>query len=216
MTLIPGYTNRLRHPRRGVNPLRIAFLTLFLIAACTLSLAQTVLEGTVHDPAGAPVANASVQLVRENGSAAQTSPTAADGSFHFNTVEAGPYTIKVDASGFYPAEHRFVLRPRQPLSLAIDLQRKETVQEKVEVRSTYQTIDPEKTGSSYTFTHAGSGTPARPVIGQLPTAWSTTSCPAPATVTTIFWRCAEPNSHCMSSSTEFRFSTIRSRSSRPA
>ncbi len=111
------------------------------------------LEGTVHDPAGAPVANASVQLVRENGSAAQTSPTAADGSFHFNTVEAGPYTLKVDAPGFYPAEHRFVLRPRQPLSLAIDLQRKETVQEKVEVRSTYQTIDPEKTGSSYTFTH---------------------------------------------------------------
>jgi hypothetical protein len=118
-----------------------------------LSLAQTVLEGTVHDPAGAPVANASVQLVRENGSAAQTSPTAADGSFHFNTVEAGPYTLKVDAPGFYPTEHRFVLRPRQPLSLAIDLQRKETVQEKVEVRSTYQTIDPEKTGSSYTFTH---------------------------------------------------------------
>ena len=74
-------------------------------------------------------------------------------AFHFAAVEAGPYTLKVDASGFYSVEHTFVLRPRQPSSLAIELQPKQTVQEKVEVRSTYQTIDPQKTGSSYTFTN---------------------------------------------------------------
>ena len=111
------------------------------------------MEGAVHDRAGVPVVGASVQLQRDSGSPAQSASTAADGSFHFAAVEAGPYTLKVEAAGFYPAEHRFVLRPRQPQSLTIDLQRKETVQEKVEVRSTYQTIDPEKTGSSYTFTH---------------------------------------------------------------
>ncbi|HJZ96420.1 MAG TPA: TonB-dependent receptor, partial [Candidatus Solibacter sp.] len=107
----------------------------------------------MHDSAGKPVASASVQLTRKNGSAAESAATAVDGSFRFASVEAGSYTLKVEATGFYPAEYGFVLRARQPQSMTIDLQKKETVQEKVEVRSTYQTIDPEKTGSSYTFTH---------------------------------------------------------------
>jgi len=112
-----------------------------------------VIDGAVHDNTGSPVAGASVHLMRENGSLAQSASSATDGGFHFAVVEAGPYALKVEAQGFYPTEYNFVLRPRQPQSLAIDLQKKETVQEKVEVRSTYQTIDPEKTGSSYTFTH---------------------------------------------------------------
>ncbi len=111
-------------------------------------------EGTVRDAMSKPVSGAAVHLQRENASDVQSSSTGADGMFHFNAVEAGLYTLKVDASSFYPAEHRFVLRARQPLSLTIDLQKKETVQQQVEVRSTYQTIDPEKTGSSYTFTHS--------------------------------------------------------------
>ncbi|MGC2196144.1 MAG: TonB-dependent receptor [Terriglobales bacterium] len=133
--------------------MRTTILILFLGAASTLTFAQTLIEGAVHDASGAPVSGTSVQLLRENGTLAQTSHTATDGSFHFTAVEAGPYTLKVEAAGFFPAEHRFVLRPRQPFSLAIELQRKQAVQERVEVRSTYQTIDPEKTGSSYTFTH---------------------------------------------------------------
>ncbi len=133
--------------------MRTTILILFLGVASTLTCAQTLIEGTVHDASGAPVSATSVQLLRENGTLAQASHTATDGSFHFTAVEAGPYTLKVEAAGFFPAEHRFVLRPRQPFSLAIELQRKQAVQERVEVRSTYQTIDPEKTGSSYTFTH---------------------------------------------------------------
>jgi hypothetical protein len=130
-----------------------AALILFLMASSALAFSQTLLDGTVRDTNGKPVNRASVQLLGENGRPAQTSATAPDGTFHFAAVEAGPYTLKVDAAGFYPAEHSFVLRPRQPFSLAIDLQLKQTVQEQVEVRSTYQTIDPQKTGSSYTFTH---------------------------------------------------------------
>ncbi len=131
-----------------------AILTLFLITASTLTFAQAVIDGAVHDAAGKPVSGATVQLLREHGSPVLSPPTAADGGFHFNAVEAGPYTLKVEAPNFYPVEHSFVLRPRQPFSLAIELQPKETVQQQVEVRSTYQTIDPEKTGSSYTFTHS--------------------------------------------------------------
>jgi hypothetical protein len=137
-------------PRSSI--LRVTHLAIFLLSFAALTFAQTVVDGVVHDSAGAPVASASVKLTRENSSIAESASTASDGSFRFAIVEAGPYTLKVEAAGFYPAEHGFVLRPRQPQSLVIDLQKKETVQEKVEVRSTYQTIDPQKTGSSYTFT----------------------------------------------------------------
>ena len=134
--------------------MRLISLLVILLTAFLSSLGQTLVDGTVHDAAGMPVAGAAVHLQRENAGEMQSSASGADGAFHFNAVEAGPYTLKVEAANFYPAEHRFVLRARQPLSLTIDLQKKETVQQQVEVRSTYQTIDPEKTGSSYTFTHS--------------------------------------------------------------
>jgi hypothetical protein len=51
------------------------------------------MEGSVHDSTGAPVVGASVQLQRDSGSPAQSASTAADGSFHFAAVEAGPYTL---------------------------------------------------------------------------------------------------------------------------
>ena len=133
--------------------MRLISLSVLLLTAFLSSFGQTLVDGTVRDATGAPVAGAAVHLQRENAGDVQSSASATDGAFHFNAVEAGPYTLKVEAASFYPAEHRFVLRARQPLSLTIDLQKKETVQQQVEVRSTYQTIDPEKTGSSYTFTH---------------------------------------------------------------
>jgi hypothetical protein len=124
-----------------------------VLALPTLALSQTLIEGTVRDDSAKPVYSASVQLLRQGGGSVQSSYTASDGTFHFTAVEAGPYTLKVETSGFYSVERAFVLRPRQPFSLDIELQPKPTVQESVEVRSTYQTIDPQKTGSSYTFTH---------------------------------------------------------------
>jgi len=130
-----------------------AFLPLLLCALSPLALAQTLHDGSVRDNSGKPVAGASVQLQRPDGAAVQTTSAAQDGTFRFAAVEAGPYKLKVEASGFYPAEHSFMVRPRQPFSLSIELQPKQTVQEQVEVRATYQTIDPQKTGSSYTFTH---------------------------------------------------------------
>src|SRR6266403_52136 len=123
------------------------------MAGSTRVFAQTVIEGTVRAGAGNPVSGASVRLLPQDGGSLQTTSTASDGSCHVAGVEAGPYTLKVDATKFYPAEHSFVLRPRQPFSLYLELLPKQTVQEQVEVRSTSQTIDSHQTGSSYTFTH---------------------------------------------------------------
>src|SRR5213079_3523408 len=47
--------------------------------------------------------------------------------------------------------YAIVLRSRQPVSLNIGLQKEETVRQSVEVSARYLTVDPEKTGSSYTF-----------------------------------------------------------------
>jgi len=116
--------------------------------------AQTVVEGTVHDKTGAAVAGAMVELKRDNGSQVAAQMSAADGQFRFNAIEAGAYRVHATAPNFYSSAYEFVLRQRQPLTLDIELERKESVAERVEVKEHYLTVDPQKTGSSYTFTRA--------------------------------------------------------------
>ncbi len=113
---------------------------------------QTAIEGAVHDSSGRAVAKASVSLQHQDGGTALTTVSDSDGKFRFSGVEGGAYTLGVEAAGYFEATYEFVLRPRQPISLNVDLQEKQTVRQSVEVQSNYLTVDPEKTGSSYTFT----------------------------------------------------------------
>ncbi|MBZ5656690.1 MAG: TonB-dependent receptor [Acidobacteriia bacterium] len=114
--------------------------------------AQTVVEGTVHEKGGAAVAGATVELKRDNGSQVAAQVTAADGHFRFNTVEADAYRVQATAPGFYSSAYEFVLRQRQPVAIDLELERTKSVAERVEVKEHYLTVDPQKTGSSYTFT----------------------------------------------------------------
>src|SRR5258706_5227006 len=132
--------------------LRLCLASLILLSPA-IAFAQTAVEGTVHDVSGVPIPNASVFLEHQDGAKLQATATNAHGKFRLPALEAGAYSLQVQASNYYPLHYEFVLRPRQPLSLNLDLQKKETVQESVEVHAGYLTIDPEKTGSSYTFTH---------------------------------------------------------------
>ena len=113
---------------------------------------QTAIEGTAHDSSGHAVAKASVSLQHQDGGTSLTTVSDSDGKFRFSGVEGGAYTLGVEAAGYFEATYEFVLRPRQPISLNVDLQEKQTVRQSVEVQSNYLTVDPEKTGSSYTFT----------------------------------------------------------------
>jgi hypothetical protein len=117
-----------------------------------IAVAQTAVEGSLRDQSGKAVSGASVSLQRSEGSTAEQTTSDSSGHFRFTAVDAGGYTLKADAPGFYSAQYDFVLRARQPISLSLDLQPKTTVQQTVEVKSEYLTVDPEKTGSSYTFT----------------------------------------------------------------
>jgi hypothetical protein len=129
--------------------LRLACLFVLLSPAL---LAQSIVDGTVRDSSGRAIPGATVSLHRENGRAVAPAVTDSEGKFRFASVEAGEFTLRAEANGYFPSAYDLLLRPRQALSVDVQLQKSEIVRESVEVRSNVLTIDPTKTGSSYTFT----------------------------------------------------------------
>jgi len=126
---------------------------IFFLFLATYASAQAIVEGTVRESNGAPIPSAKVTLLHENGTSPQIVTTDSDGTFHFPATDAGSCEVKTEAAGFFPSNYKLTLRPRQPISLVIDLRRTESASAAVEVHALYQTVDPQKTGSSQTFTH---------------------------------------------------------------
>ena len=62
-----------------------------------------VLSGYVYDPNGAVVTNALVALTNRSESSRRTS-TDSEGRYRFEGLEAGDYSIRIEANGFAPAE----------------------------------------------------------------------------------------------------------------
>jgi TonB-dependent receptor-like protein/carboxypeptidase family protein len=132
---------------------RVSWIFLLLITTMSVAAAaQTAVEGSVADSSGKAVTGASAALRRPEGTVLQQTTTDSAGKFRFAAAESGDYNLQVEAPGYYSSNYSFVLRPRQPVSLTVELTRKESVQQTVEVKTEYLTVDPEKTGSSYTFT----------------------------------------------------------------
>src|SRR6266478_2760320 len=127
------------------------FLLVSVALASVSSAAQTSIEGSLRDRAGKSVPDAMVTLQPEEGKTVRATTDSA-GSFHFSALDAGRYTLQAQADGFYVSIFDFVLRPRQPLSFTIELQPKESAKQTVEVSAHSLLVDPQKTGSSYTFT----------------------------------------------------------------
>src|SRR2546425_6911089 len=127
------------------------YLCVFLTFGSTIAAAQTAIEGSLHDNTGKPVPGAILTLKPSEGTSAHETSNSA-GEFHFGAVGAGTYTLQAEAPGFYPTTYNFILRPRQPMSLTIELQPKQSAQQTVKVHAHSLIVDPEKTGSSYTFT----------------------------------------------------------------
>jgi hypothetical protein len=134
-----------------MRPWFLSLLCLPLLA--NRASAQSAVEGTVRDASDQPVAGASILVQRPDGPTLITTATTPEGKFRVTPLVAGAYRLQVQAPNFFPQRYEFVLRARQPLSINLQLQPKQTIKETVEVRSGYLTIDPDKTGSSYTFTH---------------------------------------------------------------
>ena len=76
----------------------LALLSLF--AASLLSQALSSLNGTVTDPSGALVPNASVELANLDTSARRTTTTNASGLYSFPQLQPGRYSLTIKAQGF--------------------------------------------------------------------------------------------------------------------
>jgi hypothetical protein len=73
----------------------------------------TLLEGTVTDPSGAVVANASVVLRNSRTGAFQTTQSDSNGHYQFQNVQGGSSEITVESPGFQTTKIRTNLRSRQ-------------------------------------------------------------------------------------------------------
>src|SRR2546428_788897 len=90
--------------------MRSIFSAVFLMCVLTLTVLgqQTTgsLSGTVNDPSGAVVIGANVTLVNTATGAERSTVTSSTGTFDFQTLQPGTYTISVDAKGFRKAVAR--------------------------------------------------------------------------------------------------------------
>ena len=132
--------------------MRVSYiLSIFLLSLSAAG--QTPLQGMLRDSSGVPLSNVEVELQSPDSTMHEKSTTDTDGEFHFSALPAGAYSLEAQPAGFFPIRYEVVLRARQPLSITLEAQRKQSFSQSAEAKAGYLTVDPEKTGGSYTFRH---------------------------------------------------------------
>src|SRR5262245_53029732 len=105
------------------------YLVTVFAALCQLERANpqtatgTIL-GTISDPTGAVVVQATVEVINQNTGFTRSMITDADGSYEFRALLPGSYSVVVSAPGFKKSEARDVLlqveqRARVAMTLAV-------------------------------------------------------------------------------------------------
>ncbi len=84
---------------RFVSSLLIGILLLIVVAPSALAQTATV-RGTVTDPQGQAIVNASVTLTNREKNFTRKQTTNADGGYVFSAIPPGTYSFEVEASGF--------------------------------------------------------------------------------------------------------------------
>src|SRR4029077_5938365 len=83
----------------------LIFVSLFSLQSLMAQTAGTgALTGTVKDPSGAVIPNATVTATSVDTSQARTTMTGAEGVYPFNLLPPGNYRVRIEASGFKPVE----------------------------------------------------------------------------------------------------------------
>jgi len=110
---------------RGSN----SFLAAFLVVACLCASPGIVnaqsssgtISGTVVDPSGAVVAQATVEIHNPVSEYDRSTTTDSSGNFAFSNVPFNPYHLSVAAKGFAPYAQDVDVRSTVPLSVKISL-----------------------------------------------------------------------------------------------
>lgn len=84
----------------GVWLVLAVILSSFLTLQVTAQTGTSAVTGTVQDPQGNAVANATVRLVNDEKGFSRTLTTSADGTFNFASVPPDTYRLEIEASGF--------------------------------------------------------------------------------------------------------------------
>src|SRR5512138_218750 len=134
--------------RRVIASTLSIVITSVLVAAPTLAQGTTSrVVGTVLDPNGAAVPDATVTLTNEATKASFTTNTTSVGAYVFDSIQIGQYTLLVEKTGF----KKFVspgntLSIGQPLTVDVTLEIGQ-VAETVEVRAAGERVDASSSGN---------------------------------------------------------------------
>ncbi len=112
-----------------------AWTSLFLLAgAPALSQSPVSLHGSVTDPSGAVIPNATVHLFNAANNSERTTTTDQRGNYSFPGVTPGTYRIHIEAQGFEPYDQQNI-QVATNASLTLNIQMKiQSVQQSVTVR----------------------------------------------------------------------------------
>ena len=108
-----------------IKKLRLLFFVFSFFACASSSWAQSgnsgSIEGSVKDPSGRAVANASIEITNVVSGLARTTTTAADGTFRFTNVAFNPYHMTVTAIGFATYVQDVEVRSSVPTKAEVSL-----------------------------------------------------------------------------------------------
>jgi hypothetical protein len=92
--------------RRNGSRLAILFAALFVMLAVSAVAQEAAIVGTVTDPTGAAVPNATVAVTNTDTGVARSLPTNSDGQYVADDLIIGHYNVHVVATGFKAAEQK--------------------------------------------------------------------------------------------------------------
>ncbi len=108
-----------------MNCRRLLTLLVMFILGVSGMLAQTTttgaINGNITDPTGAAVVGASVVLTNDATGAKQTAKSGPSGSYRFDLIQPGAYTILVDMTGFSKVETKVQVANSQVLAADLKL-----------------------------------------------------------------------------------------------
>ncbi len=102
--------------------LPLVAIALMALSASAQSGNAGAVRGTVTDPSGAVVPNATVQLTNERSGFDRTTSSDATGQFSFSNVPFNPYRVRVTATGFAPLSQNMAIESVVGTSLKLVLQ----------------------------------------------------------------------------------------------
>lgn len=109
------------HPRALARILPLAAILFVALPVFGQAGAAGSVRGTVTDPSGAVVPNATIVLKNSVSGFSSTAITGADGQFQFTNVPFNPYAIMVSAKGFAPLSQTLEIRSAVGVNLDLVL-----------------------------------------------------------------------------------------------